>query len=363
MDRIAWVEADYEEESPTVDVRPETNAVMQQVHNVTGAPYPLPFNNHLYVDTTDRYRGLSFEMLTYDQYSEDFHPSTPGAAAFLTSAQTEISDPEETIVSNTLDQTEVRQTVGNPGDFIHLDFLRAQSMGLEDPAHLGFHGLLGTKFAPKLDDNILFTPFDLSEQDRYVFTTQDGTNTAVNERTWGMVDGANYDFHLRPRTWWVQARCRATFIYADFFEILFDDVEFIVQFRYRPPIIPWRHNVYTTSATQPITDYLGVPVSYDSAIDYSFYYSKSAAQLIAEILKLQWYGWSSAYVLYRVTPATLYIYSEVPQADEVVCTFREYDSIGSAGDTITVKSTRAMDAEYPRTPVGVYWADFFHRLT
>jgi len=358
MDRLLWVEANYEEEASYVSNQVETNECMITIDDVRSEPYPLPFNYHMVLDFTDKYRTFGLKLKAYDQYRDDWSEVPAGNAVFKTATQVSTTDPDDLMVSDLLNQTEVRGWVDNPGDWIYIEPENVTSLGgtaLEEQAHIEWHYLAGSVYRVEVPDNILFTPFDLTESGRYWIRDRDGRG--IDPAFLDMDEDAQWEYHLRPRLWQIQARCRARYIWVTNFGYAYDDVDFIVQSKMRPPVAPWRHNVFVTSATQPIDDYLGTPVSYDHGINYAFYYSAAARQLSQEILKMQWHGWSSAYILMDVTPATLYIQAEVPRVNDVVCVVRPYDS--APASEIHIGNNVSMSSIYPRIPVGVFWSDFF----
>lgn len=367
MERVRWVPADYEEEAAWIDNTDSTNLVMRDTSPLVVEPWPLPLNNHLVFDNHEHNIDMAFSLDDYSPLLEEASPLPGGTSTFKEVANENPIARADTIKSDRLSPSEVRQVVDNPGEWLRYPADNEYgSAATHEQAMYAWQGLgTGPAFRLRLDDNDHFVPFDLAKHNRYKlsingYPENDPGGYVSTHHHLNFKAGGDYRVHLRPRLWWVVARCQATFIWVDMLTLSYDLVDFIVGFHMRPPVYPYRHDINNTRQSFPIEDYLGVPVSYDIGIDWEFASSRMAAQLSREILKMEWRGWSSAYVLYTVTPATLYITREIPRVGEVTCVVEHMDGMAPAGGIDVVQQVD-LSAEYPRVAIGTFFSEFFTR--
>lgn len=363
MDRLTWVEADCEE--PTTQDRKEyeINENMRATSAQTIAPWPAPVTYHMPIDYTDRHKGLPVRLDSRDQYVDDVAVAPGGELYQKARALRGSIDTEDLATTEQLSMTQVQAWVNEPNDWIRLPYGNEIDGGtdLADPMRWTFHHTKnGGPFRFAVEDNLLWTPFDLS-------TTVGGSpayrlicEDRILEWPWAdLHEGGEYIIHLRPRRWWYSVRVVATFVFASAFEYFLTDRYVVTQHWDRPPVYPIRHDVVRTSQIVDALNDLGEPMSYDLGVAERYVSSSSAEAMRTAIGQMEIRDISYIFVVYDVSPATLYISTEIPKAGEIVCGITARDNGHEVGSTIWVEQLKDLGHLYPRTQFGTFFSEFY----
>jgi len=355
MDRLTWVETDAESEffSYRGATRARVDAAMINKEWNEVAPWPLEINAHHPVDNDDVHANFAANLSIYDDIA--------GEAWHMAQRQ---------IVDHSFDETdgtygevlqrrtpaETRDVVENPTEWIRLPFMN-EINGLGSPTVFSWHGLADNSYRLSVPDNLYYTPFDLTDDSKYACYEEDGT-TRIPNYWMNLWPDDNYIITLRPREWYTTARTMAWYFRVTPWFIQIFNVTFVASFHNRPPVWPYRHDVYHSSQSTEGSDYWGTPVSYDYGVYYQFATSRSAQLLRRQISLVQSYDMCMVYVLYYVEPATLFMQTEEPLNGAVVCTITKKDQHGDPGPPVVVRQIQK--TSYGRTSIGTFSSDFYY---
>ena len=361
MDRLAWrstaMESEYTRQRPIVVA--STNEAMLTRDPVTVAPWPTGLFSQQPIDNTRRYANFPLHLGAYDMFSGK---TTPLNHRYISDGNYSITKDDRISVTEALNPEKIREYSEDPTDWLRLPHVNeGPSVGMGSQLNVIWNGLPSNAYRLSLDDNIFFSPFDLTELSLFPESTygvyDDTGNKAAHIGNADLHEGGTYVIGLRPRTWRISARTRAYYYRVTPFFIQLFYVDFITTSYNRPPVYPYRHDAHHSAQSTPINDYLGTPVSYDYGIYYQFANSIAAQTLRRQISLVQSYDQCMIYVIAWVEPATLFIWAEEAAVGEICCTITRKDTYGET-QTISVKQER--NTSYSRTEVGVFYSDFYY---
>lgn len=352
------------EEDQFDDRRHDQNASMRGAAQWTLTPWPEPMPPRIWVDWCSRYErdgndGLAFTLHHRDTVVDDSTQCpVPAGEAGVSLSPDEWTTPEQGRARKQLHWTEVQERQGI--DWYRMEFRNERGApSVNEPLSLVFRGLRGGAYRLELEDQSLFTPFDLSlGADYYRACDADGNTLTVEEtRRWlDLTERGVWAIYLRPRRWRWVARVLAHFVFITAFEIVQNDEWFLRSWYDTPPRYPYRHDVIETTKTADMPGYLGDQFSYDYAIDWAFDHARNAADLRTEIVSQQYsINMCSAYLLTGTEYPELALWRAAPRVGEYVCGLARIDTAtGAEGPIVWMRMDRLPTGRWPLTLIGEY---------
>ena len=362
MDSLTWHPLrEYEEASPgehdRVDVQ---NAGMVATDPETVAPWPLDVPHQAPVDVTPRYDGLTFVLheLNAPSTTEPYGPLPGGAAAFTSTPLPTIR--QQAAIGRLATMAELQALPTGGTDYIRQPYgNESGNCALVEPALLRWTGGKNQRFAVELEDNDLFTPFDLSDPDRYLWVDDDLKPVEHGEQFARVGDRSYLILYLRPRRWRWFVRVIAHYLYISWFEEVPNDEIFLEVYFDRPPFYPFRHDVLHTA--DDLTwwhEWEGEMLAFDAGVEYAWNHSLAADDMRDQILDQQWYSLCIVYVLIGVEPAAITLARMPPRMGDIVAGVGRRDKLSGVETRIWAVQKNDDDGTYPQQPIGKFWSDF-----
>lgn len=369
MDRLFYREVRLEEDANAWDV-PQHNAAMRTAAGgLDLAPWPEKVARCAPVDLTKRYdHAVRVQLLQRMSLLPDGSAfawgDVPEGMAHVVDPASPV-DPynrEASHVSGFRTPAELRAEESDPTPYLRLPFgNETGGTVLRRAALFRWDGLQASRFAFRLENDPLFTPFDLSHPERYEWRRDDGSVLEGGEEFAQLGAGADVVLYLVPRRWrwWLHLWVHYEFVQTWWSQII--DEQFSRIFYDRPPFYPMRHDVVHTAAEAEIWhEWEATFLSWDSGVDSKVSLSEAAAALRAEIIAQQYYDACTAYALLGAEPGRVVVWQDPPRVGDLVV------GLGLRSPSLGVESRvwaiQAVDASalYPRQTIGQFFSDFYY---
>jgi len=365
MDRAYYNEEDFEEDN--TNPRPnEINDLILGTDEIELQPWPAKFSNRCWIDNTSRYEtdglsGLQLNLHRFDRLTEET-PFVPAGEWDLDLGEPQQTDRELGRIVRELTWTEVQERAENPAEWLRLDLINRATAGtaLKDPLFANWEGLRGNEFRLELPDNILFAPFDLTEEDRYRVLDENGdrVDPDLSPHLLNLYNGGNYRIYLRPRKWRYVATLVAHYWYISGFEYFRAQEIFTRAHTHRPPFYPIRHNLIQTTKTADLPDYFGNKHSWDTGINWQWEHSRSAAALSREVIEGQYWTKLVVKIFGGNAPPWVTISTRPPDPGDIVLGIGRIDSSGRES-RYWIQQTQDLTSFYPWEVLGSYLVPWY----
>lgn len=359
MERARWRELDMEErviEANSGSRLPAINAGIRAAGYKRLRPWPVAIPNHAMLDRATANEGLTIQLHQQSTVTQRWSPVPEGTMAFT--GQNRALDRNQWRAATMRTPPEMRELiVTEPYEWVRLPFDNEPNLRAQLTA--SWVGLHSPRFTFSIPDNNIWTPFDLTIEDRYHWIGDNGQIIDGMKYFGNIGDRSRVALYLRPRRWRWFARVVAHFWIVTGFETAPNDEIFLKVFYDRPPFFPIRHELPRTIGNALAFHPYEGTLDYDRGIERHFQLSRAFGELQEEIVQQQYYSLCTSYILAGVDPAAITIQRATPRQGEIVC------GIGIR-DQKTGVETRAwalqivdLTSVYPQQTISTFWCDFW----
>ena len=361
MDRLRWVEFDCEEDW-NGQRRGEISTNMMFRRPLALAPWPLEIGRHAPLDRTPLYEGLTWRLHQRVQQLPEGHAAAwapvPEGRAVL-SDTVDINEREEVAVSRFSTPEEVRSIVEQPTKWLRLPFdNEGGQCHLVEPALLMWRGLQNSRFALELEDNDLFTPYDLTKPERYAYWTDEGQRVEAGHLYALLADRERVVLYQRPRRWRIFVKVIAHFVHITPFEMVENDEVFLEVYYHRPPFFPVRFDQANVGVDVFWHQYEGQMLAYDAGLEWQWEHSRAAQDMRHAIVAQQVFTLCFVYMFIGAEPAVVTVWRVPPAVGEVVLGVGRIDQATGVESRVWVVQEQDVSQVYQQTLLDVFWADF-----
>lgn len=360
MDRGRYVQLDMEESVLQSNAGTRLAAINEGVRSAGYAqlrPWPGIVPRKAPLDLVPANEGLSLALQQRCSVTGRWSPVPEGVIAYT--GQDRALDRNQWRPAAMLTPEEMRGLeAAEATEWVRLPFGNEPQLGRSMNA--AWFGVQAGRFLLSLPDNHVWTPFDLTREDRYAWVGDDGASIEWKKVYGWFGDRSRLRLYLRPRRWRWFARVVAHFLVVTPFETARNDEIFLKVWFDRPPFFPFRHEISRTVGNQLIFhEYEGAYLDYDEGIDRGWRLTRAFGELQSEIVAQQYYSLCVAYILESVEPAAITLQRVPPRNGEIVCGVGILDQGSGVESRAWAVQVKDLSSVYPQQTISTFWGDFW----
>lgn len=360
MERGRYLQLDMEEsviESQSGARMGAINAGIRAAGYGSIKPWPGIITRHAPVDLVGANEGLDIRLHQRCNITGRWNPVPEGRLVYT--GITRALDRQRWRPAAMLTPEEVRELeAADAAEWVRLPFANEPTLGRQINA--AWFALQTSRCTLSMDDNNLWTPFDLTVADRYRWVGDDGATVDGATVQGHFGDRSRLCLYLRPRRWRWVARVTAHFLIVTPFESARNSEAFIKVWFDRPPFFPYRHELPRTIGNQAIFHpYTGTYLDYDAGVDYRWRMTRAFQELQREVVMQQYYSLCVAYILESVEPAQISIQRVTPRQGEVVCGIGIRSQHSGVERRAWAVQMKDLSAVYPQQTISTFWGEFW----